>query len=548
MKNLLIALSLITLNVVLAQKKSDSRSESTSVSPKLVVGIVVDQMKMEYLYRFANDLSDTGFKKLMKEGFTYHNMHYNYMPTYTGPGHASIYTGTTPSVHGIVGNEWFNKATGKEMYCTDDESVQTIGNGSESEGKMSPKLLQATTITDEIKLATNFKGKVIGISVKDRGAILPAGHFANGAYWYSKTGSFISSTFYNSVLPVWVTQFNNEKHYEKYTNLGWNLLKSKETYNESLPDDNPYEGKLDKKKPFFPYNLAELTKPGDAGILRGSPHGNSLLVDFAQKAIQNEQLGKDEVTDFLALSFSSTDYVGHTYGPRSIELQDTYLRLDQTIAGFLQYLDINVGKGNYIVFLTADHAGAENVTYLKDNKYDVENTSEKNIEQSIAEFTKAYFGDDLLLNYSNYNIFFNKQKIKEKGIELGKVKQAVKEFLYTQKRVKRVYDESEIIAGSITDKYLNFVSRGYDPAQNGELIVVDKPAYMQYMNYGTSHGSPYTYDTHVPCLFYGWGIKKGESFDNKDITQIAATLALKLKITLPNAADVRALTEVLDKK
>jgi len=433
------------------------------------------------------------------------------------------------------------------VYCTDDAGVTTIGGGTESEGKMSPKLLQASTITDELRLATNFKGKVIGMSLKDRGAILPAGHFANWAFWYSKTGAFVSSTFYGKALPDWVMQYNYEKHYEKYVLQGWKLLKPAAAYNESLPDDNPYEGTLNKKQPFFPYNMLEMLQAGDPGILRTSPHGNSLLADFAMRAIEKEQLGKDEVTDFLTVSFSSTDYVGHTFGPRSIELQDTYLRLDQTLASFLNYLDTNVGKGNYLVFLTADHAGAENVTYLKDNKYEVDNVREKNIEQSIAEFTKTYFGDDLLLNYSNYNVFLNKQKIKEKALELSKVKEAIKEFLYTQKQVKRVYDENEIIAGSFADNYLNFVSKGYDPTQNGELIIVDKPAYMQYGATGTSHGSPYSYDTHVPCMFYGWGIKKGESFDKKEITQIAPTLAQKLKITFPNGTEAKVMTEVLVK-
>lgn len=546
MKKILLTLALLTISLANAQKVEKNKTQELK-RPKLVVGIVIDQMKTEYLYRFADDFTEHGFKRLLREGFMFHNMHYNYMPTFTGPGHASVYTGTTPAVHGIVGNEWFNKALGKDVYCTDDASVTMVGDGVGNEGLMSPKLLQATTITDELRLATNFKGKVIGMSIKDRGAILPAGHFANGAFWYSKTGSFISSTFYGENLPAWVVKFNNEKNYEKYANKGWDLLRSKEVYNESLPDDNPYEGKLNKKQAFFPYNLAEMTKPGDAGILRNSPHGNALLADFAMRAIEAEQLGKDNETDFLTVSFSSTDYIGHTFGPRSIELQDTYLRLDETMGNFLNYLDATVGKDNYLLFITADHAGAENVNHLKDNKYDVENNSEKNIEQSIAEFLKITFGDDLLLNYSNYNVFLDKVKIKAKGLELAKVKEALKEFLYTQKQVKRVYDESEIIAGSTSDIYLNFVSKGYDPSQNGELIVIDKPAYMQYIGTGTSHGSPYTYDTHVPCLFYGWNIKKGESFDKKEITQIAPTLAFKLKISLPNGTEAKVMPEVLTK-
>jgi len=526
---------------------SFSLFSSAQEKPKLVVGIVVDQMKAEYLYRFSSDFSENGFKRLMKDGFMFQNVHYNYMPTYTGPGHASIYTGTTPTTHGIVGNDWFNKATGKEMYCTDDETVSTIGDGTTSEGKMSPRNLQSTTITDELKLATNFKGKVIGMSLKDRGAILPAGHFADWAFWYSKTGAFISSTYYGENLPNWVTEFNNEKHYETYIKKGWELFKPKETYNESLTDNNPYEGKLYKKTPFFPYNLKDMYDNNDAGVLRSTPFGNNLLADFAKKAIEKEALGKDEITDFLTVSFSSTDYIGHLLGPRSIELQDTYLRLDETIADFLNYLDKTVGKGNYLVFLTADHAGAENVTYLKDNKYDVTNLNYKTIKNDLIDFSKATYGEDLLLDYSNFNVFFNKELIQKKGLELAKVKEEFTVFLYKQKFVKRVYSEEQILAASGNDFYLNFIANGYDPSQNGELVIILKPGYVEYSSTGTTHGSPYTYDTHVPLLFYGWHINKGESFDRKEITQVAPTISQLLKITFPNGTKAELLQEILKK-
>jgi predicted AlkP superfamily pyrophosphatase or phosphodiesterase len=515
--------------------------------PKLVVGIVVDQMKMEYLYRFSNDLSDNGFKRLMNNGYVFQNVQYNYMPTYTGPGHASIYTGTTPATHGIVGNEWFSRKSGKDMYCTDDATVKTVGDGTKAEGEMSPRNLLSTTITDELRLATNFKGKVIGMSLKDRGAILPAGHFANWAFWYSKTGAFISSTFYGATLPDWVTDFNNEKHYMPYINKGWELLKPAATYDESLADDNPYEGKLNGAKPVFPYNLKEMYEKNDAGIIRATPFGNDLLEEFAKKAIEKEALGKDDSTDFLTVSFSSTDYVGHNLGPRSMELQDTYLRLDLTIADFLNYLDKTVGKGNYLVFLTADHAGAENAKFLSDNKYNVTNIEPKEIKAALKKFSTDTFGDDLLLNYSNFNLFFNREIIKTKGLDLQKVKQAFKDFLMTQDQVKRVYTEEEILAATGNDFYLNFIAKGYDPIQDGDLVVLDKPGYIEYGATGTSHGTAYAYDTHVPLIFYGWNIKKGETHDRKEITQIAPTLAQKLKIAFPNGTEAKVLVEVLDK-
>lgn len=538
MKKIIVLLTLFVVSNIAAQQR-----------PKLVVGIVVDQMKMEYLYRFSDDFSPNGFKRLMNNGYTFQNMHYNYVPTYTAPGHASIYTGTTPATHGIVGNEWFSRSLGKQMYCTDDASVKTVGDGTADEGEMSPKNLQSTTITDEVRMATNFQGKVIGISLKDRGAILPAGHFANWAFWYSKTGSFISSTFYGEKLPEWVSEFNNEKNYLKYINKGWDLYKPVSTYNESLPDNNPYEGKLyGSLVHVFPYDLKTMYEKNDAGILRSTPFGNDLLADFAKKAIEKEELGKDNITDFLTVSFSSTDYVGHLLGPRSMELQDTYLRLDQTIADFLIYLDKTIGRNNYLLFLTADHAGAENVIYLKDRKYDVDNYPSKDFRKSLQDFSVKTFGIDLLLNYSNFNVFFNKQIIKDKGLDLVKVKQAFKEFLISLPQVKRVYTEEEILANSGNDYYLNFVAKGYDVTQDGDMVVIGKPGVIEYLPTGTSHGTAYTYDTHVPAIFYGWHIKKGESYDKKAITEIAPTIAQKIKVTFPNGTEAKVMQEVLDEK
>jgi predicted AlkP superfamily pyrophosphatase or phosphodiesterase len=526
-----------------------SNSNAQQQQPKLVVGIVVDQMKMEYLYRFSDDFSPNGFKRLMGNGYTFQNMHYNYMPTYTAPGHASIYTGTTPATHGIVGNEWFSRTTGKEIYCTEDFSVKTIGEGTKEEGEMSPKNLLSTTITDELRMATNFKGKVIGMSLKDRGAILPAGHFANWAFWFSKTGSFVSSTFYGEKLPDWVTQFNKEKHFLPYINKGWDLFKPVAIYNESLADDNAYEGLLyNSKAPVLPYDLMGMYAKNDAGVIRSTPFGNDLLAEFAMKAIEKEELGKDNITDFLTVSFSSTDYVGHLLGPRSMELQDTYLRLDETIAEFLVYLDKTVGKDNYLLFLTADHAGAENVNFLKDNKYNVASVSPKDIRKDLKDFSVKTFGEDLILNYSNFNLFFNKEIIKSKSLDLTKVKQSFKDYLMSKVHVKKVYTEEEILAATGNDYYLNFIVKGYDVTQNGDLVILDKPGYIEYSGKGTSHGTPYSYDTHVPAIFYGWNIKKGESFDKKVITQIAPTLAQKLKIPFPNGTEANVLLEVLDEK
>jgi len=517
--------------------------------PKLVVGIVVDQMRMEYLYRFSDDYSTKGFKRLMDQGFTFYNMNYNYVPTFTAPGHASIYTGTTPATHGIMGNDWYIRATGKSMYCTDDASVKTLVEGTEKEGAMSPKNLLSTTITDELRMATNFKGKVIGLSIKDRGAILPAGHFANWAFWCAKSGAFISSSFYGDKMPDWVTQFNDEKHYMPYINKGWSLLKPIETYNESLSDDNPYEGRLGKTlPPVFPYDLSKIYKETGMEVLKTTPFGNDFLAELAMRAIDKEGLGKDDITDFLAVSFSSTDYVGHTFGPRSMEIQDTYLRLDLTIATFLDYLDATVGKDNYLVFLTADHAVAENPIYLKDHKYNVTNVLSKNIVASLNKFSMDTFGVNLVLSYSNFNVYLNRDVIKEKRLELIKVKQSFKDFLMTQAHVKRVYTEEEILAATGQDYYLNFIFKGYDPKQNGDLVILEGTGYLESIETGTTHGTPNSYDTNVPLLFYGWNVPKGESYKKEYITEIAPTLSKMLKITFPNGTEAEVLESLFDKK
>ncbi|HSD09192.1 alkaline phosphatase PafA [Flavobacterium sp.] len=519
--------------------------------PKLVVGIVVDQMRMEYLYRFSDDFSAKGFKRLMDNGFTYHNMNYNYVPTFTAPGHASIYTGTTPAVHGIIGNDWYVRSTGKNMYCTDDASVKTLVEGTEKEGMMSPKNLLSTTITDELRMATNFKGKVIGVSIKDRGAILPAGHFANWAFWSTKSGAFTSSNFYGDKIPDWVTQFNAEKNFMKYIDKGWSLLKPIDTYNESLPDNNPYEGSLEKDvPPVFPYDLKKIYNEKGMEVLKTTPFGNDFLAELAMRAIEKEELGKDNITDFLTFSFSSTDYVGHTFGPRSIEIQDTYLRLDLTIATFLDYLDANVGKDNYLLFLTADHAVAENAIYLKDRKLNVNSIASKEISASLSKFSTDTFGVNLVLKYSNFNVYLDREAIKQKGLELTKVKQSFKDFLMEQAYVKRVYTQEDIFAGSASDYYLNFIFKGYDPKQSGDLVILEGTGYLETygMDTGSTHGTPNSYDTNVPLLFYGWHIPKGESYKKEAITEIAPTVSKLLKITVPNGTEGQVLDELFVKK
>src|ERR1700743_444621 len=334
--------------------------------PKLVVGIVVDQMRWDYLYRFYERYQDNGFKRLLNEGFSCDNTQIDYIPTFTAPGHTCIYTGSVPAIHGIPGNDFIIQATGKSMYCTDDTSVVGVGSTSTA-GQMSPKNMLVTTVTDELRLATNFRSKVIGIALKDRGGILPAGHTANAAYWFDdKTGNWITSTYYMSDLPQWAQDFNNQKNAETYLKLDWNTLYPIDTYLQSTEDNSKYEGKFKgTDAPTMPVKTSALYK-GNLGLIRSTPYGNTLTLDYAVAAINGEGLGNHDITDFLALSLSSTDYIGHQFGINAVEIEDTYLRLDRDIANFLTFLDAKVGRGNYTVFLTADHGAAHNTQFLKD--------------------------------------------------------------------------------------------------------------------------------------------------------------------------------------
>src|SRR5210317_928150 len=321
------------------------KAQSSNSAPKLVVGVIVDQMRYDYITRFWNDYSDDGFKRLISEGFNCENNHFNYIPTYTGPGHASVYTGTTPKYHGIIANNWYDKTLDEFVYCAGDVNYESLGTEADA-GKMSPNRMQTTTFSDENRLFTQMRGKTIGISIKDRGAILPAGHTANAAYWFhgNKEGNFISSSFYMNELPKWVNEFNNKRYPDTYLNT-WNTLYDISTYIESGSDLNVYEGGFKgKETATFPYDLKQLqTKNGNYNILKTTPFGNSLVTDFAIAALEGENLGLDNDTDILAISYSSTDYIGHNFGVNSKEIEDTYIRLDLELERLLNALDVQVG-------------------------------------------------------------------------------------------------------------------------------------------------------------------------------------------------------------
>ena len=518
---------------------------------KLVVGIVVDQMRMDYMFRFENHYTDGGFKRFLNDGFVCFDAHYNYAPTYTGPGHASIYTGTTPSSHGIIANDWYDKYQKRKVYCSEDKTVKTLGNDGKA-GEMSPKNMQSRTMTDALRLSNDFKSKVIGVSLKDRGSILPAGHAANAAYWFDGgNGAFISSTYYMEKLPQWVNDFNAEQKVSKYLSQDWNTLHPIETYTESAADDNDFEAKYPGEvRPVFPHKLNTIRKKAGLGLISYTPFGNSLVLDFAKASIEKENLGKNPqgVTDFLAMSFSSTDYIGHQFGPQSKEVQDTYIRLDKELEAFFNYLDERLGKGEYLVFLTADHAAAENTAYLNQNKMPGKIFSAKEINKNLNDFFNKKFGieEEWIENYSNEQYFFDREVVDKHKLDIKALRELAADFLVQQEGIAAAYPAHHLMYSYSQEQKFALMQNGFNFKMSGDVSVILSPSWMDFMATGTTHGSPYAYDTHIPIMFFGKNVPNGKTYKRYHITDIAPTVTQLLNISYPDASTGVPIKEVFE--
>ena len=526
-------------------------SETTVKKPKLVIGIVIDQMRYDYLTRFADRYGKDGFNRILKNGFSLENAHYNMIPTYTAVGHASIYAGTSPSNHGIISNNWYDKVLKKSIYCVDDANYKTIGNEG-IVGQKSPHRLYTTTVADQLQLAQNMQGKTIGISIKDRAAILPVGHTANAAYWYDagNKNQWITSSFYMEELPDWVKEFNSNNKADAYLNETWETLYDLETYTQSRADNNIYENNLNgQEKPIFPKDLKKLREQNDNfSLIKTIPAGNTYTLDFVKAAIKGEQLGKSEFTDFLAVSFSSTDYVGHRYGIASIETEDTYLRLDKDLGHFFNFLDTEVGKENYTLFLTADHAAVHVPSYLQSLKIPAHYLNTKKLKKFLSNITQKYFNSkELIENISNYQIFLNQEKIEALGFNKNTVAQRLADEVLSFDKIYKAVTARTLQTTNFTEGIMHALQQGYNPKFSGDVLMIPYPATLNYSRKGTSHGSGYSYDTHVPLIFYGNGIKKGVSKKIYKIIDIAPTISNLLKIEAPNGTSGNIIDEVLKK-
>lgn len=517
--------------------------------PKLVVGIVIDQMRYDYLTRFWNELGEGGFKRLIREGTQFRSMHYNYVPTATGPGHAAIWTGAYPATSGITNNDFFDRELGKKVYCVEDPNVTPVGSDAE-EGRRSPHRLLVTTIGDELKLATNEQARVYAVSLKDRASVLPGGHMADGAYWFDyESGRFITSSFYEPTLPSWVVAYNDRHRAEALLAQPWTLRDPAATYTHSRADDNAFEEPLPgETAPVFPHDLAAVSaRMAAAGkerydILATSPWGNTLVREMAEAALEHTDLGRDDTPDVLAISFSSTDYVGHRFGPASREIEDIYRRLDDDLTRLLTTIDRCVGLDHTVVFLTADHAVAYNAKYLRSLGLNTARTLDaKAFRTGIEGALVARYGADSkswVAEVLKGQIVLDRTRIRAAGQDLAAVQQALKAYLLELPGLLDVVTAAELQGGAGTDGLRQLVRNGAHATRSGDVFCLfDSGSVFGYDRGGASHSEPYAYDTHVPFLLRGPRIAAGaEIYDRVVITQIAPTLAALLDINEPSAA------------
>jgi predicted AlkP superfamily pyrophosphatase or phosphodiesterase len=483
-------------------------------------------MRAEYLQRFDHQFApDGGFRILLDSGFSYSNTHYNYIPTYTGPGHASISTGTTPKYHGVVANDWWDNRTASEVYCAQDMDMEPVGTV-ESSSKRSPKNLRSLTFSDGIKLYTNDQGKSFGVSVKDRGAIFPAGHMADGAYWLDGAMHFVTSTYYANELPEYVQDFNSKELAMKQMRRGWRLELSPRKYELSLEDENPYEPKLNNETSSFPYDLEKMVEQRGLGILKNTPIGNEMVLEMALLLLKEEDLGDDEFTDFLGVSFSSPDYAGHTWGVRSREVHDMYLKLDAQLGQLIKALDKKVGRDQYIIYLTADHGASENPNHLRNFGYNVRNYANADVvamlnDAIVEEMDVEVNLENAVSKIINHHLYLN-DWAKPYAEEIAKIVEQVDPFVhvYTADEVRRPGNEELAL----------LLHEGYQTRFAGDLIFQLQPNCIFYGPTGSTHGTGYTYDTHVPFLMMGAGVSAGSSHAIMHITDVVDKVAEKANL------------------
>ncbi len=532
-----------------------------SKRPRLVLLIAVDQFRYDYLERFGDLFGAGGLRRLLRDGASWTDCNYDHVPTETAPGHATMLTGAWPSETGIIANQWFDRVEGKPVENVRDDSVRLLGGG-EGEPAASPRNLLVSTLGDQLKMATSGRARVVGVSSKNRAAILPAGRMADAAYWYStQTGAFVSSSYYFDKLPDWAARFNAAHPADKFFGAKWErLLPSAEYERRAGQDDAPWEKGSDKRSTVFPHVIdgGGLKQPGPAfyADIDYSPYSNDLVLSFAEAALVNEKLGADEETDVLTVSFSANDIVGHRYGPYSHEAMDMTLRVDRQIARLLEIVDARVGLSNTIVAFTADHGVAPSPEHAIAMHLPGGRVSPSDIMTAVRNRIRARFGKagekdttaDYVQTFSNYQIYFNRAALERDGVRAEEVERVAGEAALTVPGISRYFTRTQLVSGSIppADAVARRVLHGYSQKRSGDVVIIQEPfKYISSGGVGATHGAPYEYDTHVPLVIMGGGLAAGRYLTPATPADLAPTLARLLSVEPPSGATGRVLTEAM---
>ncbi|HNW56525.1 MAG TPA: alkaline phosphatase family protein [Bacteroidales bacterium] len=517
--------------------------------PRLVIGIVVEQLKYDQLEKFRDRLGENGIKKLINEGTYFKNASFEYMLTQSAPGHATISTGAEPSYHGITSDSWYLPLKDELIDCSKDNEANPVGGTFEA-GLHSPVNLQASTFSDELELSTNRKAKVFGIGLKESSAIFSAGHTADAAYWYDNTtGTWMTSSYYLSALPAWVIDFNAMKFPESYLNGTWNLLKPVQEYADCLKDSNNFELGFNKVN-YFPYDLKKIRSKynsrEDFALLRETPFGNTFTTSFAIRLIEKEGLGKDDVTDYLSICYSANDYIGHRFGPSSVETGDAILRLDDEIKNLLTFLNDSIGKRNVLVYFTASHGVSELPSILESNHIPAGYFRQNQALQLLRTYLNAVYGEgDWVKGYSERQVFLNRTLIEDARLSLDDVQKKVARFLVQFTGVAAAYPYSAFEANDFGNGNLKRIINNFNPQRSGDVIVTLNPGWVEKEgDWVTNHNSPYEYDTHVPLIWYGWTVNRATVTRRVNMTDIAPTLSSLCKVPFPNACTGETLNEL----
>ena len=543
--------TLLVLSVlfVISLCTHDSYAESNEESsykepPKLVVGLVIDQMRPDYIFRYWDKFGENGFKRLVNGGTIFRNAHFQHLQTSTGPGHASPFTGTTPSVHGLIGNSWYDRESDSTIGVVNDiySGYSGVGTMPGYPEDMAPNNMLTTTVGDELYLHTNKRSKIVGVSRKNRGAIIPAGHTGD-AYWYEwGSGNFITSTYYRNELPEWVSEFNSKDLPQYYMKQTWETLLPIEEYVESREDDNPYEGMFPgMDRPVFPIDLARIVEEENQnpGILNRTPFIDKITLELAKAAINGEELGMREVSDILAISLSGADGIGHMFGPASKQVQDYYLRLDRYIADFLEYVDETLGMDNVLIFLTSDHGGIYIPEYLHDLKIPTGHTEfgtsvSTQVRDEISAFLDEKYGEDFLLSFSNQNVYLDHGVMDRKGLNHVDVQNAVKQFALGLNQIGGGVTAYALNNHEFTTGMRAKAKHAFHQKRSGDVVL-----WYQAQTHGvgtgsTGHVSGWAYDTHAPIIFYGFNVPGREIYEKVHVTDIASTVSVYLNSPFPS--------------